>query len=78
MQERNPTDKTSLSVPSAHLGVAIVGFLQLQVFAGLAGQIHPLPFEPLDGGFLQQRLGVHFSHKRDVFTCTRQNFSRWF
>lgn len=56
----------------AHLAVAVVRLLQLQVFSGLAGEIHPLPFEPFDGGLLQQRLRVHSGHKRDVLTCSEQ------
>lgn len=52
-----------------HLGVAVVRLFQLQVFSGLAGEIHPLPFEPFHGGLLQQRLFVHFGHKGDVLTC---------
>lgn len=55
----------------AHLGVAVICLLQLQVFSRLAGKVHPLPFEPFDRGFLQQRLSVHFSHKSDVFTCVK-------
>lgn len=51
-----------------HLGAAVVRLLQLQVISGLAGQVHPLPFEPFHGGLLQQRLLVHFGHKRDVLT----------
>lgn len=52
-----------------HLGVAVVRLLQLQVFSRLAGEIHPLPFEPFNRGLLQQRLRVHFGHKRDVLAC---------
>lgn len=58
----------------AHLAVAVVRLLQLQVFSGLAGEIHPLPFEPFDGGLLQQRLRVHSGHKRDVLTCSEEQF----
>lgn len=61
-----------VSPPSAYLGVAIERFLQLKVFPRLAGQIHPLAFEPPNGGFLQQGLGVDFSHKSDVFAWTRR------
>lgn len=68
----NPTGPAGISLPLAHLGDAVEGFLQLQVFSRLAGQIHPLPFEPPNGGFLQQGLGIHFSHKCDVFTWTRR------
>lgn len=52
-----------------HLDAAVVRLLQLQVFSGLAGEVHPLPFEPFNRGLLQQRLLVHFGHKRDVLTC---------
>lgn len=55
-----------------YLGVAVIRFLQLQVFSRLAGEIHPFPFEPFNGGFLQQRLSVHFGHKRDVFTWVKE------
>lgn len=37
-----------------HLGVAVVGLLQLQVFSRLACEVHPFPFEPFDGRLLQQ------------------------
>lgn len=57
-----------------HLAVAVVRLLQLQVISGLAGEIHPLPFEPFNGGLLQQRLRVHFGHKRDVLTCSDEQF----
>lgn len=58
-----------LGFAEGHLGGAVERLLQLQVFPGLAGEIHPLPFEPFNGGLLQQRLLVHFGHKRDVLTC---------
>ena len=57
---------------SWYLGVAVVRLLQLQVFPGLAGEVHPLPLEPLDGRFLQQRAEVHLGHKRDGLTCTKE------
>lgn len=59
---------------SVHLAAAVVRLLQLQVFSGLAGEIHPLPFEPFNGGLLQQRLRVHSGHKRDVLTCSDEQF----
>lgn len=58
-----------------HLGAAVVRLLQLEVFSGLAGEVHPLPFEPFHGGLLQQRLLVHFGHKRDVLTCADEEDS---
>ncbi len=63
----------SVSAASVYLCVAVIRFLQLQVFSRLAGKIHPLPLEPFDGGFLQQRFCIYFSHKRDVFTCTKED-----
>lgn len=67
-------------VPAAlvHLGVAIIRFLQLQVFSRLAGEVHPLPFEPFDGGFLQQWFSVDFSHKCDIFTYAKEECVMWF
>lgn len=43
-----------VSAALVYLSVAVIRFLQLQVFSGLAGEIHPLPFEPFNSGFLQQ------------------------
>lgn len=62
-------DWVSGGLAVGHLGVAVVRLLQLQVFSRLAGEIHPLALEPFNRGLLQQRLLVHFGHKRDVLTC---------
>lgn len=61
-----------VSAASVDLCVAVMRLFQLQVFSRLAGEVHPLPFEPFDGWFLQQRPSIHFSHKCDVFTCTEE------
>lgn len=61
-----------LSMPAVYLGVAVVHFLQLQVFSTLAGQVHPLPFEPFHAGFLQKWFSIYFSHKCDIFTFVQE------
>lgn len=67
---------TSGGSAAVHLGVAVARLLQLQVFSRLAGQIHPLPLEPFDGGLLQQRLRAHSGHERDVLTCGSPGLGR--
>jgi hypothetical protein len=44
------------------------GLLQLQVFPGFAGQIHPFPLEPFDSGFSKKIFSPNFGYKGDVCT----------
>ena len=53
----------------------IEALLQLKMLAGLAGQVHPLPFEPFDGGFAQEVLGLHLGNERDVSPWWTQRVS---
>lgn len=52
----------------AHLCLPLEGLLQLQVLPGLAGQIHPFAFEPLDRRFAEEIFGFHFGNEGDVST----------
>ncbi len=49
-----------------HLGKAIERFFKLQMLPSLAGQIHPLALEPLNGWFTKQVFGLHLSNEGDV------------
>lgn len=48
--------------------VAVIVLFELQVLSWLAGQIHPLSFEPFYCGLLQQRFTTHPSNKANVLT----------
>lgn len=43
-------------------------FFELQVLSSLAGQIHPFSFKPLDGGFAEEILGLHFGNEAGIST----------
>jgi len=50
------------------LTVAVIVLFELQVLSWLAGQIHPLSFEPFYRGLLQQRFTTHPSNNGNVLT----------
>ena len=43
-------------------------FLQLEVLSSFAGQVHPFPFEPFDGGLSEKIFSLDFGYKGDIFT----------
>lgn len=55
-----------------HLCVSVICFFKLHVLPSLAAKVHPLPLQPLHGGFSGQGGRVHLRYEDDIGSCHPQ------
>lgn len=60
------------NVSQTHLCVPVIRFFKLHVLPSLAAKVHPLPLQPLHGGFSGQGGWVHLGYEADIGSCHPQ------